>query len=75
MTDWGQVKVTVLVYEGDLSFGGWATLVQSYLHHLQLHIHNDTDKYKGEGEQRSEEWTDDKRSGKKGGKGVKWLVP
>lgn len=32
------MKVAVLVYEGDLSVGGWAALVQSYLHHLQLHV-------------------------------------
>lgn len=41
MTHRGQVKVTVLVYQSNLSFTGWATLVQSYLHHLQLHMNND----------------------------------
>lgn len=64
MTHRGQVKVTVLVYQSNLPFSGWATLVQSYLHHLQLHMNNDTHKHKGKTEQRSEWWRDDKRSGK-----------
>lgn len=34
MTYGCQVKVTVLVYQGDLPFIGRATLVQSDLHHL-----------------------------------------
>lgn len=49
MMDGGQVKVSVLVYEGNLSFGGWPALVQSYLHHLQLHMNSNTHKNKGEG--------------------------
>ncbi len=64
MTHRGQVKVTVLVYQSNLPFSGWAKLVQSYLHHLQLHMNNDTHKHKGKRERRSEWWRDNKRSGK-----------
>lgn len=38
MTHRCQVKVAVLVYKGNLSLRGWAALIQSYLHHLQLHM-------------------------------------
>ncbi len=48
MTHRGQVKVTVFVYQGNLPLSGGATLVQTDLHHLQLHMINDTHKHRGE---------------------------
>lgn len=38
MTHRGQVQVTVFVYQCNFPVSGWATLIQSYFHHLQLHI-------------------------------------
>lgn len=38
MAHGGQVKVAILVYQGDFPVGGWATLIKSYLQHLQLHV-------------------------------------
>lgn len=77
MTDRGQVKVTVLVYEGNLPFSGWATLVQSYLHHLQLHRNNDTHthtrtKVRGNGGVNDGGTTKEQE---KKGKGGDWFVP
>lgn len=50
------MKVSVLVYKGNLSLRGWSTLVQSDLQYLKLHVN----KRQAE-ELRSERWRDDKK--------------
>lgn len=61
----GQVKVTVLVYQGNFPFSGWATLIQSNLHHFQLdikaHVQTQAQRYE---DFRSKWWKGDKRLGK-----------
>lgn len=46
--DGGQVKVAVLVHQGDLPLGRGAALVQRHLHHLQLNVNRSASTHKEE---------------------------